>query len=185
MGYTSIVNLVDNMGSGGRIMFNVGDMIIYSTHGLCEINDICEKKVGSITRTYYVMNPIEDTKLTISIPKEIGEKNMQRIMEKSEAEKLLQSFQNTGIPWIEDARERNKKYSNLVKTGERKDISRIVNTLMRKESELRKNKKKMSEQDRKLLESIQQILFQEMAISMDIPLEDISEEVDSIIKQTG
>ncbi|MFA1822003.1 CarD family transcriptional regulator [Virgibacillus oceani] len=166
-------------------MFNIGDLIIYTTHGLCEIVDICDKNIGNVTRTYYVMHPMEDPKLTISIPKDIGEKNMQPVMEKREAKMILQSFQNIGIPWIEDARERNKKYSNLVKTGERKDISRIANTLMRKKSELRKNKQKMSEQDRKLLESIQHILFQEMAVSMDTSMEEISEEVDSMIKQTG
>lgn len=164
-------------------MFNVGDLIIYSTHGLCKITDICDKKVGGITRTYYVLYPIEDTKLTISVPKAIGEKNMQSIMDKDEALKVLQSFQKDGICWVEDARERNKKYSGIVKTGERIDISKVANTLMSKEYEIRKDKKKMSEQDRKLLESIQTILFQELAVSLDKPLEEITDEVESMIKQ--
>jgi len=163
-------------------MYNVGDLIIYSTHGLCKIEDICEKSFGNATRTYYVMHPIEDTKLTISIPKAIGEKNMQSLMEKAEAQKVLQSFQRAGILWVEDARERHKKYSGIVKTGERKDISQVANTLMRKEDEVRRNKQKMSEQDRKMLESIQTILFQELAVSLDKSFEEISEEVDSMIK---
>ena len=40
-------------------MFNVGDIIIHSAHGLCEIDDICEKTYGDTTRTYYVLHPLK------------------------------------------------------------------------------------------------------------------------------
>ncbi|GAB3800587.1 CarD family transcriptional regulator [Virgibacillus kimchii] len=164
-------------------MFKVGDLIIYSTHGLCEIEDISEKKVGGVTRTYYVMHPVEDTNLTISIPKKLGEKNMQPLMGKEEAQKILQSFQMDGIAWVEDARDRYKKYSSIVKTGERTDISKVANTLMRKVNEASKDKKRLSEQDRKLLESIQTILFQELAVTLNKPREEIAEQVYSMIKK--
>lgn len=164
-------------------MYKVGDLIIYSAHGLCRIQDISEKNVGGKTRTYYVMNPLEDAQLTISIPKAIGEKNMKSLMEEEEAQTILQSFQNAGIPWVEDARDRNKKYSAIVKTGERDEISRVANTLMRKEDELQKENKKLSEQDRKLLESIQIILFKELAVSLDKSMEEIEEIVESMVKQ--
>ncbi|WP_164216463.1 CarD family transcriptional regulator [Virgibacillus sp. YIM 98842] len=164
-------------------MYQVGDLIIYSTHGLCKIEDISEKNIGGVSRTYYVMHPIEDAKLTISIPKAAGEKNMQSLMNKEEAQLIMESFRYPGIPWVEDARDRHKKFSGIVKTGERKEISRVANSLMRKEDELHSDKKRLSEQDRKLLESIQNILFQELAVSLDKPMEEIAEEVHSMIKQ--
>src|SRR5690625_2306575 len=101
-------------------MYQVADLIIYSTHGLCKIEDILEKNISGVSRTYYVMHPIEDAKLTISIPKAIGEKNMHSLMDKQEARIILHSFRSSGIPWVEDARDRHKKYSGIVKAGERR-----------------------------------------------------------------
>ena len=49
-------------------MFNIGDVIIYSTHGLSQIDDICEKTISDVTRTYYVLHPLAQANLTISTP---------------------------------------------------------------------------------------------------------------------
>nr|WP_243450124.1 CarD family transcriptional regulator [Neobacillus terrae] len=44
-------------------------MIIYSAHGICKIDDICEKTISGSTIMYYVLHPVENSKhLTISIP---------------------------------------------------------------------------------------------------------------------
>ncbi|GAB3053840.1 CarD family transcriptional regulator [Virgibacillus ainsalahensis] len=166
-------------------MFNVGDLIIYSTHGLCEIDDICEKTYNDVTRTYYVMHPVEDSRLTISTPVDSNQAVMRTIMDKADAERIVQSFQEPGVQWIEDARQRNKKYNSLVNTGDRKEISKVVNTLMRKEQEVYKNKLKMQIQDRKLLTSIQSIMFKELAVSMDTSFEKISDKINSMIKKTA
>ena len=49
-------------------MFTIGDTIIYSVHGLCQIDDICEKTYSDVTRNYYVLHPLSQTNLTISVP---------------------------------------------------------------------------------------------------------------------
>ncbi|OZU89658.1 CarD family transcriptional regulator [Virgibacillus indicus] len=163
-------------------MFHVGDLIIYSTHGLCEVVDICDKEFKNVSRTYYVMHPVDDPELTISIPIDIGNKNMQAIMEKKEAEGLLQSFQTPGIEWIDDSRERIKKYTSLVNTGDRTDITKVISTLMRKKQEIRENQKKMSVQDQKLLDQTQNIMFHELAASLNTSYDKISAKIKSMIK---
>ena len=50
-------------------MFEIGDLIIYSAHGICKIDDICERTVSGVTRSYYVLHPMENyTQLTIRTP---------------------------------------------------------------------------------------------------------------------
>lgn len=50
-------------------MYNIGDLVIYSAHGICKINDICDKTVAGITKSYYVLHPMDNKHhLTISIP---------------------------------------------------------------------------------------------------------------------
>ncbi|TFJ91213.1 CarD family transcriptional regulator [Lentibacillus salicampi] len=166
-------------------MFNVGDLMIYSTHGLCRIDDICEKSYGKVARTYYVMHPIEEPELTINAPVDGDPSMMQTIMEKDEAERVIQSFQNPGIQWIDNARQRNKKYNNLVNTGDRQEISMVANTLMRKELEVDQDKSRVYDQDRKLLAYIQGIMFRELAVSLDTTFENISEKINTMIRQSA
>lgn len=166
-------------------MYNAGDLIIYSNHGLCKIEEICEKKFRNISRKYYVIHPIEEPQLTISAPVDKAEKSIRALMDKEEAEKILESFKEPGIQWIEDARERNKKYNKVLDKGDRGEISGVLNTLMRKENEALRNEQKISDQDRKLLNSIQIIMFKELAVTLDTSLETITEKVNGMIKQTA
>lgn len=164
-------------------MFKVGDTVVYSVHGLCEIDDISEKTYGKVTRTYYVMHPLEDPKLTINNPVDSDQAVMLAVMEKEEAEEVLQSFLEPGIAWIEDARLRYRNYSKLVNEGDRKEICKVINTLMRKKEEATTDKRKMYEQDRLLLSSTQNIMFKELAMSLDTSYEEITGRVNSLISQ--
>ncbi|WP_010531386.1 CarD family transcriptional regulator [Lentibacillus jeotgali] len=166
-------------------MFNIGDTIIYSTHGLCKIDDISERDYSNSRRTYYVMHPIESPELTINTPVNNDQSIMLAIMDKDEAERVLHSFKDQGIQWIDDARQRHKHYSSLINTGNRTDICKVANTLLRRELETHRRQIKMQDQDRKLLEYIKSIMFKELAISLDTSYENIAKLINSQIKQTA
>ena len=164
-------------------MFTIGDVIIYSKHGLSQIDDICEKTFSNVTRTYYVLHPLGQSNLTISTPIDNDEVVMLKLLSREEAEEILQSFKLPGIGWIEDPRQRNIKYNNMVKTGDRKEIAQIANTLMRKELEFSLKHKKPYEQDRRFLDTIQNLLFKEIARSLDTSVEEIVEIVNNMIRE--
>ena len=163
-------------------MFDIGDKIIYSVHGLCQIDDICEQTVAGVTRTYYVMHPLGETNLKISIPVDSDKVVMLKPMEKDEAEELIQAFKETSIEWIEDAKQRSRKYMEIVSTGDREEIAKIANILMRKNLEYKKNNKKLYDQDRNLLQTIQGILFKELALSLETTVEAVEERVNNMIQ---
>ncbi|RDW16100.1 CarD family transcriptional regulator [Oceanobacillus arenosus] len=158
-------------------MFDIGDQIIYSVHGLCKIDDICEKTFGNKTRNYYVLHPLDDLRLTINVPVNSDQAVMLKVMEKEEAEEILQSFLQPGITWIEDPRQRNKEYSSLINTGDRKSIVKIANTLIKEQYYASQNKKRLYDQDRNLLTNIQNIMFEELAVSLNTSVGEISQRV--------
>lgn len=164
-------------------MFNVGDTIIYSAHGLCKIDDICEKTYGDTTGTYYVLHPLGDSKLIINIPIDSNQVVMQKVMNREEAEEILHSFQQPGIEWIENVRQRTKQYNSLVNTGDRKEIAKVAITLMKKNREANRNKKKLYDHDRVLLTNIQNIMYKELAVSLDTSYEEISNKVQRMTSQ--
>ncbi|WP_077212037.1 CarD family transcriptional regulator [Bacillus dakarensis] len=164
-------------------MFNIGDVIIYSVHGLSRIDDICEKTISNVTKTYYVLHPLEEANLTISTPIDNDKVVMLKMVDREEAEKILQSFKEPGADWIDDVRIRYREYQEIIKTGDRREIAKIASTLMRKRIELNHQDKKLYEQDRKILEPIQNILYKELAMSLDSTYEEVAEQVNSLIRE--
>ncbi|WP_346938470.1 CarD family transcriptional regulator [uncultured Clostridium sp.] len=164
-------------------MFNIGELIIYSAHGICRIDDICEKIICGKKRNYYELHPVDDYSLSISVPVESDKVAMLQLVNKEEAEEILESFSQPGIEWIEANTERNQVYSNIVKTGDRKDISKIASTLMRQKRKIEVEGKKFHVQDNKLLTYIQNILFTELAFKLNTTFESINRKVTKLINE--
>ncbi len=94
-------------------MFNIGDVVIYSAHGVSKIDNICEKTFSNVTKTYYEIHPLEQANLMISTPVDNDKVVMLKMMDRVEAEEILQSFQQTGIRWVGNPRERNFQYKKV------------------------------------------------------------------------
>ncbi|KKI92892.1 CarD family transcriptional regulator [Bacillus sp. SA1-12] len=163
-------------------MFNIGDLIIYSTHGICHIDDICEKTYFGETKMYYVLHPLENTNLTIQTPINNDKVVMQEIVHEKEAIEILESFKEPGFPWEENHHRRPKVYSDTVKNGNLKDISKIIKTLMTKKYEAEMQEKKLPYEDSKLLNFLQDILFNELAMALTTTYEEIEQRVNKLVR---
>jgi CarD family transcriptional regulator len=164
-------------------MYNIGDLVIYSAHGICKINDICDKTVSGITRSYYVLHPMDNKHhLTISIPVNNDKVAILDLIQKEEAQEIIESFNYPGVEWYDKATLRFTIFSDILSTGDRKEIAKVINTLMRKKVEVELHEKKLNEQDRKLLMYSQNILFKELDISLNCSYEDINEMIIGLIK---
>lgn len=164
-------------------MFDIGDLMVYSAHGICQIDEICERTFLNDTKQYYVLHPVEQPKLSISIPVDNDTVVMLEIIHKDEAEEILKSFKEPGMQWIEKNNQRSQTYAEIVNTGNRKNISKIINILMRKKIEITNNGKKFHEQDNKQLAFYQKVLFTELALSLNTTYEAIYDKVVGLLEQ--
>lgn len=159
-------------------MFDIGDLIIYSSHGICKIDDICDKTVSGVTRKYYVLHPLENNHdLTISTPINNDQVLMKGLINKEEAFEILETFNEPGMKWNNNANPRFNFFTKIVHSGNRKEIAKVVNTLMRKQIELENSDKKLYQKDETLLNDTQNILFEELAIAMETSYKQIHEMV--------
>ncbi len=162
-------------------MFKKGDLVIYSSHGICKIDDICEKKISNVTKNYYSLHPMDDRKLSISIPVDNDKVTIKELLTKEEAENIIDSFKFKGYEWIDIDNARNTKYNEVLKQGNRLEIAKIANTLMKKKIEIEGNNKKFHEKDKKILQYIQNVLFAELTFILDATSEEIEEKINSNI----
>jgi CarD family transcriptional regulator len=164
-------------------MFSIGDKVIYSSQGICVIDDICEKKYFGVKKKYYILHPLDNPNLVISTPVDNDKVTIMELVNRNEAEEILESFKAPGISWIESWDQRNHIYTGIVKKGNRREISKILNTLLRKKQQVELNKKKLSEKDSRLLEFVQNTLFSELAMSLNTTSEAIHEKVISLLSE--
>src|SRR5699024_838312 len=160
----------------------IRNLTINQEHGICRIKDISEKTYSNNTKTYYVLQPIDNSnQLTFNIPVENHKKLLTELMDKEEAKKVIQSFHLDGMEWIEKPQQRTNSYTKVLNSGDRIEVAKVANTLLIKKREIENGGKKLSENYRKLLMNIEEILFNEMAIALDIPVKDVKKEINSII----
>ncbi|WP_138420544.1 CarD family transcriptional regulator [Aquibacillus sediminis] len=165
-------------------MFTIGDLVIYSSHGICKIDDICDKTIFGTTKKYYVLHPMEDDhQLTISTPVNNDKVMMLELIDREEAQQILDSFHHPGVEWNTNHHERFQQYSTIIKTGDRKEIAKVINTLIRKKIEAERNERKFYERESGMLKETKQILFEELAISLDTTFEKINEMVLRSLKE--
>lgn len=166
-------------------MFKIGDHIVYSVHGICEIDDIMEITVGGVTKLHYKMHPLENGhRMTITTPVDNDKVAILALLTKEQAAEIIESFKLPGIEWMEDAHARSAHYNNIVHGGDRREIAKVINTLKRTMTELKEDSQRLHERDQKLLNTTQAILFRELALALKKPYTEISEIVsDSIASQ--
>jgi len=156
-------------------MFTIGDLIIYSGHGICIIDDICEITISGTSRLYYELHPLENPqKLAIKVPVDNDKVMMLEMIKKDEASRILDSFSLPGIPWNDHPNLRYQLFSKSINSGDRMEIAKVINTIMRKKLAYKKEEKKLYEQDRKLMETTKNILFKELALALDSSFEEIN-----------
>lgn len=162
-------------------MFKEGDLVLYSYHGICKIDDICEKSFSNKIINYYILHPINDKRLCISIPVDNGKVPILELLTQKEAEIILESFKDEGIGWIDVDRDRTETYNYIIKKGDRTEIAKIAKTLMKEKASLESKGKKFHEKDKKMLLGIQNILFSELAFLLNTTLEEIECKVSGYI----
>lgn len=164
-------------------MFTIGDHIIYSDHGLCRIDDIRDETVSGVTKKYYTLHPLENTLVTIRTAVDNDKVVMLKLLQKEEALEIIESFKHAGTEWDSQPSSRLQQYSQLINSGDRMQIAKVVNTLMRKKFETQLEKKTLYERDYRLLNNTQIILFKELAHALDTSFEEINKRINDLIKK--
>lgn len=164
-------------------MYNVGDLVVYSSHGICRVDDICEKTLLGETKKYYELHPVEDDNLKISVPVDNDKVTMLELLNKEEAEEILESFKSAGAEWIELDNHRNEVYTKVLKSGDRMEIAKVANALIRNKIRVEAMGKKFHEKDRRILASIEGVLFEELAFALEISIKEVDKKIMSYIKE--
>lgn len=156
-------------------MFSVRDIVIYGIDGVCQIIDITEKEVDGQCRQYYVLKPVYDENSTLYIPvhSEKTTAKMHRVLSPEEIYALIQAMPAENSIWIDSEVVRREKYKEIIVTGNRQELIRLIKTLYLHQQAKKENGKKLHTVDERFMKDAEKILYDEFAHVLAIKREQV------------
>ena len=163
-------------------MYKIGSIVVYGTEGLCKICDITERTFGKETSEYYVLSPLSNEAETVFVPKNNEKvlKRMRPILSKERASELLEAAPSEYSECVENDRERQQVYKQILLCGSSEDLLTMTRALYLHQIELLERGKKLHAADERFLKEAEKMLFEELAYVFGIT---VSEVLPLIIKK--
>lgn len=141
-------------------MYNIGDKILYPSHGAGVIEKIEERKVLGKRQSYYIMQmPYEGMK--VMIPAENSEGiGVRFVIGSDEGRRALEKFRDEPICNDDNWNKRQRENMEKIKSGDVYQVLTVVKNLM-----FMDKKKGLSTSERKMLGLSRQIFISEIVLS--------------------
>lgn len=158
-------------------MFQVGDTIIYTTYGLCRIDDLVKKEFNGEMKDYYILKPLNDSKasLQIQVDNPITKEKLRKILTKSEALDLINQVPSIEPYWIENENERKRHFSNILRCGLRSEIIGIIKSILNHSIGLKERGRKLHACDEQSCKDAEKIIYEELAHVLEKERKEIQE----------
>ena len=146
-------------------MFEVGEYLVYRKD-VCQVKEILEKEGIK----YYQLIPMSDDSLKIEIPVENKDNVLRKLISKEEIDLLIKKMPNIELIDCND-RMIELEYRNLLATGNKEDIIKVIKTAYLRNKARLDNKKKISEKDMNYLEKAEKLLYNEFSIVLNLSID--------------
>ena len=155
-------------------MFRIGDQVIYSSHGVCNIVDLECRLIDGKEVIYLVLSPTGQGNGRFLVPAG-NPKAMSKVkplLSKPELEALLNSEEVRQYPWIREDNLRKQKYRELIGSCDRENLAAMVYALYRHREQQTAAGKKCHLCDENFLRDAEKLLISEISVVMDMEPDD-------------
>ena len=164
-------------------MANIGDFVVYGNSGICEISGSEVKIIAGRKFTYYVLKPVYDKKATVFVPSDnqaLCDK-MRKPLTKEEICNIIDSISKQECVWVENESDRKTQYREVISSGDRTELIKLVKTLYLHQSKQFEKGKKLHIADEKFLTTAERLLYDEFAFVLGIERDSVIDFITSRI----
>ena len=165
-------------------MFNVGELIIYGNTGVCKVMNVCTPGISGLDddRLYYELKPCYQREgNNIMTPVENRKVPMRRILNKEEANQLIQDMPKIDMLWIESDKTRENQYKECIRSADCREWVRMIKTLYQRRMDRLRQGKRMTATDERYLRQAKDYLFSELSIPLGIPKDEMGDYIEKTI----
>ena len=160
---------------GGVFVFSQNETVVYGAQGICKIRGTARLEQGRQAREYYVLIPVYDEGSVIYVPTD-NEKlvsNIRRLLSPEEIDRLIDETAATETQWIDDNLERKEYCSDVMKSGDRKQLMQLIDMLYLHRRDLKQSKKHFHVTDERCLREAERLINDEFSFVLGISREEV------------
>ena len=152
-------------------MYQIGDQVVYGIHGVCRIADQDKRVVDRKMVTYLVLEPEgqEGSRYLVPIHNQTAMGKLRPMLTQEQMEELLHSEEVRTLHWIRDENQRKNTYRELITSGDRAELLRMIYTLYNHRKTQNAAGKKVHLADDNFLRDAEKLLSSEISVVMEIP----------------
>lgn len=156
-------------------MFSVGDVVFYSTQGVCFIKSVELRKNISGQKKYYILSPVFNEHSTVMVPvdNDMLTSRMHPVIEKKEVNKIISLLKSESDLWIQDDTCRREEYKKIILSGNREKIAGVISALSKESENRRMCGKRLTQSDEYIFEQAKNLLYDEIAYVLEIDRREI------------
>lgn len=151
-------------------MFHIDDTILYGTLGICKIAEIAQKDFGGEKMDYYVLKPVYGGTSTVYVPmhNEALKEKMREVLTLEEIQAIIKEIPNEKPVWIESENERREKYREIIASGDRMELAKIIKALYLHQQKQQEKGRKLHVADERFFKDAEKMLYDEFALVLQI-----------------
>ncbi len=164
-------------------MFSIGDYVVCGNKGVCKVDQITTLDITGVDKTeeYYILKPVYSSASTVYVPVSLAEESVRPVLSHKEASELVGEI--PAIPEITIANEKllEQQYKGCIRSNDARELVSLLKTLYNRKQQRIAAGRKETALDAKYFRMAGDFFYGELAISLDIP----REEVESFISSSG
>lgn len=167
------------------MMYQCGDLVMYGIHGVCKILELEKRKVDRKYIEYYVLEPTDQpgTRFYVPTHNESAVAKMRPMLTQEELETMLRAEDTCKDAWIVDENQRKQYYRELINSGDRKSLIRMVITLHKHKLELLQSGRKFHICDENFLKDAEKLIGSEFSVVLNIDQDEVGTYIQNFLKE--
>ena len=151
-------------------MYQLGDKVVYGSHGVCCVVGQEERVVDKRKVTYLALEPVGQGGSRFLVPTHnaAAMSKLSHMLKPEELEALLQPEKNSGDVWIRDENQRKQSYREMISAGDRQKLPAMIRALYRHKDAQQAAGKKVHLCDENFLRDAERLLANEISIVLDM-----------------
>ena len=165
--------------------YSIGEKVIYSQSGVCQIVDITESEFYGEKTEYYVLRPVYDSGSLVYVPTDnvLLVSRIRCAMTRDEVGDLIDYMSSAENIWIDNDNKRKEAYAAILLENKPERITEMISTLRCRREEQKLKKKRLHISDEHFLERAQRILGDEISFVLGLDREDVDSYITSRLTQ--
>ncbi len=151
-------------------MYQAGEWVVYGVHGVCRVAGIEKQLVGRKRTPYLVLEPLaqSESRFYLPVESETAMGKLQSVLTREALTDLLTSQEIRRSEWIQEENQRKLYYRELIHSGNRTDLLKMVCALYCYRAQLQETGKKFHQCDENFLRDAEKLLASEIALVMEL-----------------